>query len=140
MNAYTLSDIEEGMTASFTTTVTEEWFDHFLAVSGDDNPLHTDAAFAAECGYEGRVLYGMCTAALYSRLAGAYLPGKYCLLQECEASFVKPVFAGDVLTVTGTVKEVDERFSRIRLRADIRNQKGEKVSRATLLCGFTKDS
>ena len=140
MNAYTFTDIKEGMTASFTATVTEEWFDHFLAVSGDDNPLHKDAAFAGERGYKDRVLYGMCTAALYSRLAGVYLPGKYCLLQECDVSFVKPVFAGDVLTVTGTVKEADERFRRIKVRADIRNAAGEKVSRATLLCGFTKDS
>ena len=99
----------------------------------DGNAIHLDSV-----GHS--LFYGMCTAALYSRLAGVYLPGKYCLLQECEVSFVKPVFAGEALTVTGTVKEVDERFSRIKLRADIRNAAGEKVSRATLLCGFTKDS
>ncbi|MBR5969860.1 MAG: MaoC family dehydratase [Lachnospiraceae bacterium] len=136
MNTYTIESIETGMTASFTQTVTAEWFEHFLAVSGDDNPLHTDAAFAKEQGYRDRVLYGLCTAALYSRLAGVYLPGRYCLLQQCDVSFVKPVFAGDVLTVSGTVQEKDERFARVKIKAEIRNAEGKKVSRATLYCGF----
>ena len=139
MNTYTIETIEAGMTASFTQTVTAEWFEHFLAISGDDNPLHTDEAFATERGYRDRVLYGLCTAALYSCLAGVYLPGKYCLLQQCDVSFVKPVFAGDVLTVSGSVQEVDERFARVKIKAEIRNAEGEKVSRATLYCGFLKE-
>ena len=139
MNTYTIESIETGMTASFTQAVTEEWFDHFRAISGDDNPLHTDTSFAADCGYRDRVLYGLCTAALYSRLAGVYLPGKYCLLQQCDVSFVKPVFADDVLTVSGSVQEKDERFARVKIKAEIRNGEGEKVSRATLHCGFLQE-
>ena len=136
MNTYTIDTIQPGDTASFTRTVDEAWFAQFLAISGDDNPLHTDPDFAGARGFRGRVLYGMCTAALYSTLAGVYLPGKYCLLERCDAKFVKPVFAGDVLTVTGTVTEVDTRFGRIEIRADIRNGNGDKVSRAKLTAGF----
>ena len=136
MNTYTIDTITTGTTATFTRTVDASFFDNFLAVSGDDNPLHTDEAYAKAQGFQGRVLYGMCTAALYSTLAGVYLPGKYCLLERVDSKFVRPVFAGDVLTVTGTVTEVDTRFKRIEIKADIRNGNGEKVSRAHLTCGI----
>lgn len=140
MNTYTIDTIQTGDSASFTRTVDEAWFSQFCAISGDDNPLHTDVSFATAQGFGDRVLYGMCTAALYSTLAGVYLPGKYCLLERCDAKFVKPVFAGDVLTVTGTVTEVDTRFRRIEIRADIRNGNGDKVSRAKITAGFLDES
>lgn len=140
MNTYTIDTIRTGDTASFTRTVDEAWFAQFLSISGDDNPLHTEASYAQAQGFRDRVLYGMCTAALYSTLCGVYLPGKYCLLERCDAKFVKPVFAGDVLTVTGTVTEVDTRFRRVEIKADIRNDRGEKVSRAKITAGFLDES
>ena len=42
---------------------------------------------------------------------------------------------GDTLTVTGEVKEIDEQFRRIHIKAFIRNQDGVKVSRAKLIVG-----
>lgn len=138
MNEYTIDTIKTGDSATFTRKADEAWFDLFRQITDDGNPLHTEEAFARARGFDGRVLYGMCTASLYSTLAGVYLPGKYCLLEQVDAKFVKPVFANDVLTVSGTVTEVDERFARIMIKADIRNQNGEKVSRAKITAGFTK--
>ena len=139
MNTYTIDTIHVGDTASFTRKADEAWFDLFRQITDDGNPLHTEEAFAREQGFPGRVLYGMCTASLYSTLAGVYLPGTYCLLERVDAKFVKPVFADDVLTVSGTVTEVDERFHRIEIRAEIRNQNGEKVSRAKITAGFVNN-
>ena len=136
MNEYTIDTIREGEKASFTRKADEAWFDLFRQITDDGNPLHTDTQFAREQGFRDRVLYGMCTASLYSTLAGVYLPGKYCLLEQVDSKFVKPVFADDVLTVSGTVTEVDTRFARITIKADIRNQNGEKVSRAKITAGF----
>ena len=53
-------------------------------------------------------------------------------------SFMAPVFIGDVLTVTGEVKDVDERYQRIRIKAMMRNQDGRKVSRALIDVGLSK--
>ena len=137
MNEHTIDTIHPGDTATFTRKADEAWFDLFRQITDDGNPLHTDTAFAHEQGFRDRVLYGMCTASLYSTLAGVYLPGKYCLLEQVDTKFVKPVYADDVLTVTGTVAEVDERFARVLIRAEIHNQHGEKVSRAKITAGFT---
>ena len=83
--------------------------------------------------YTGHVTFGMLTASLYSTLAGMYLPGKYSLIHSFEElSFLKPVFAGDLLSVTGEIFKKEEAFGLIRIKAVIRNQSGSIVSRAKM--------
>ena len=77
----------------------------------------------------------MCTAAFYSTLVGVYLPGERCLFHRCEVEWPAPVYVGDTLSVTGTIKEIDVPFKRVVIKADIRNQDGRKVSRAKLTVG-----
>ena len=75
----------------------------------------------------------MLTASFYSTMAGMYLPGKYSLIHSFdEISFLKPVFTGDILTVTGEVTEKEEGMGLIRLKVMIRNQKNQLVSRARM--------
>ena len=76
MNQYTIDTVKIGDTAQFTRTMDAAFFAQFESISGDNNPLHTDPAFAKAHGFPDRVLYGMCTASLYSTLAGVYRPGK----------------------------------------------------------------
>lgn len=140
MNDYRYDELRPGQTeATFTQAVTAEMLDAFLSLSGDENPLHTDEAYARAHGFPGRVVYGMLTAALYSRLAGMYLPGRRCLLQEVDAAFHRPVFVGDVLTVSGVVKEKNDAFRRVTVSAVIRNQSGARVSKATIQCGILEE-
>lgn len=136
MNEYAIGDLRSGMREGFGRTITAEMMDAFEKMSGDINPLHRDASFAAEKGFPGRVVYGMLTASLYSALAGVYLPGKYCLLRSVDSRFLKPVFIGDVLDVTGEVAEVHLDLGVATIKAAISNQRGEKVSRAIIQCGF----
>ena len=135
MNHYSFDELKEGMSESFSVTVTEEMMDAFRKMSGDENPLHCDEQYAKDSGFDERVVYGMLTASFYSTLAGVYLPGERCLLQEVNTRFRAPVYAGDVLTVEGTVKERHEGFKRIHLQAVIRNSEGKKVSTAEIWAG-----
>ena len=138
MNHYKLSELSVGMTESFTVTVTEEMLDAFRGYSGDLNPLHNDEEYARARGYAGRVVFGMLCAGFYSTLAGVYLPGEFCLLHEVETKFKKPVFVGDVLTVTGQVSEVQDAFGRIEIDARILNQDGKTVNRGRIIAGVTE--
>ena len=124
--------------AEFSVTVTAEMMQKFYDISGDENPLHMDEEFARDKGFDSRVVYGMLTASFYSRLAGVYLPGKFCLLHSVESSFKNPVFIGDTLTVSGYVKEKHEATRTIDIAATIINQNGKKVSKAKILAGFLK--
>lgn len=135
MNHYTLQELSVGMTEQFTVTVTEKMQDAFTELSGDVNPMHLDENYAKEHGYDGKLIYGMLTASFYSTLVGVYLPGEHCVFHEVKTMFNAPVYAGDTLTVTGEVEEIDARFSRVKIKAHIKNQKGKKVSRASLTVG-----
>ncbi len=134
MREYTFDEIEVGLTESFTTKITTEMEDMFRSITGDENPLHRDDDYAKEVSggkFESHVAFGMLTASLYSTIAGMYLPGKYSLIHSLErVDFKKPVFAGDELTVTGTVKEKQDDLHLIILDVVIRNQNNKVVSKA----------
>ena len=89
--------------ARFETSVTPEDGLRFAEVSGDWNPLHTDAAHAAASVYGRRVLHGAFSAGLISRLAGMYLPGVDCLLHGMKLKFVSPILPPASLVVSGRV-------------------------------------
>ncbi len=135
MNAYKISELTVGLTHSFSVEVTADMLARFRDLSGDVNPLHCDEAFAKARGYKGRVAYGMLAASLYSTLAGVYLPGRDCLLHEVDVKFKKPVFIGDTLTVTGTVKDVSEALGRVEIEARTVNQDGAVVNKAVIQAG-----
>ncbi len=137
MNNYKISDITVGTKHSFSVEITEEMLSLFLSLSGDNNPLHCDKQYANKKGFKDRVVYGMLAASFYSRLAGVYLPGENCLLQEVSTKFRRPVFVGDVLTVSGTVSEVSEAVSRITIKCQSVNQNGEKVNSAVIHAGIS---
>ena len=136
MNEYTLDEIMVGTTATFKKNITTEMEDAFRKITGDDNPLHRDDDFARKTGgknFKGHAAFGMLTASLYSTLAGMYLPGKYSLIHSFdEISFLKPVFVGDELTVTGQVVDKNDDLRLIMVKADIKNQDNKTVSRAKI--------
>lgn len=139
MNSYGFEEIDVGTEEAFQVTVTQDMLDKFRDITGDDNPLHTDREFAEKKGYHDCVAYGMLTASFLSTLAGVYLPGEKSLIHSVETKFVKPVFVGDTLTITGKVAEKQELFSVLVLKVTITNQKNEKVLRGSMQIGVLAD-
>ena len=75
----------------------------FARLSGDWNPLHTDAAYARETVYQRPVLHGAYAAGLVSRMAGMHLPGTECLLRGMKLRFIAPIVPPASLRVEGEV-------------------------------------
>lgn len=132
MNEYTYDEITIGQEESFQVTVSEEMMEQFLQITGDVNPLHRDASYAATRQYVDKVVYGMLTASFFSTLAGVYLPGRYSLIHSVETKFLRPVYVGDMLKVSGTVKEKEDAYRMLILNLLIKNRKGEKVVKGTM--------
>lgn len=135
MNTYTLKDLHEGLTQEFEVLLTEEHMQQFQNISGDINPMHIDSEFARSRRMNGRVVYGMLTSSFYSTLVGVYMPGKYALLHSIDIQFLKPVYIGDTLKITGEISEVNETFNQVSMKAAITNQHNVKVSRAKIKAG-----
>jgi 3-hydroxybutyryl-CoA dehydratase len=100
-----------GETASHEVEVTDEAIRAFADLSGDENPIHLDDAYAAETMFGGRVAHGLLSAAAVSA-ALASLSGDIVYLEQ-QLSFEAPVRPGE--TVTATV-EVTEALGGDRLR------------------------
>ena len=137
MNHYSYDEIDIGHREAFEIDITEQMLDGFRDITGDLNPLHSDAGYARAEGYEDRVAYGMLTASFMSTLAGVYLPGERSLIHSVKTKFSGAVYPGDELTVEGTVTEKNDTFELIIVKVLIRNQNGDKVCKAEMQVGIT---
>jgi NAD(P)-dependent dehydrogenase (short-subunit alcohol dehydrogenase family) len=88
-------------TAEFKVMVGQGSAKAFAELSGDWNPLHTDADYAATTTYGQPILHGAFSAGLVSRMAGMHLPGESCLLHGMRLRFVAPVVPPAKLVVRG---------------------------------------
>ena len=138
MNHYMYDEIPIGHTETFAAEITADMVEGFSRMTGDSNPLHTDAAFAGAAGFDGKPVYGMLTAALMSTLAGVYLPGENSLIHKAEAEFPAPVYVGDTLALTGVVVRKDDNFKTIELKVTAKNGEGKKVLRGRMRVGVLK--
>ena len=101
-------EIQVGDEARFSHRLSREDVDRFVTLTGDDNPVHTDEAFAAEVGIGRPVVHGMLTASFLSRLIGAELPGPGALWYEQTLRFPAPARTGETVTVRARVIQKSE--------------------------------
>ncbi|MDW7711122.1 MAG: MaoC family dehydratase [Deferrisomatales bacterium] len=136
----TFDDLCLGQRASFSKTVTEADLSHFVAITGDVNPLHVDQEFARRTFFGERIAHGMLSAALFSTLVGMLLPGIGAIYRSQTLEFLRPARIGDTLTANFEVERLDPVENLIEMRSWVENQKGEVVVRgracASLLRGL----
>lgn len=136
MNAFCYEELQVGLAQEFEVKITQNMMEQFRSITGDINPLHNDKEFAKGKGYNGVVVFGMLVSSFYSTLAGVYLPGERSLIQSIDIKMVKPVFVEDTLIIRGEVQERHDAFKMIRLKCQITNQLGKKVSKAVMQIGI----
>ncbi len=115
LHGYYLEDLKPGMTASYAKTITDADVVLFAGVTGDDNPVHINAEYAATTMFEKRIVHGMFSAGLISAVLGTRMPGPGAIYIDQQLSFKAPVFIGDTVVATATVLEVDEKRRRVKL-------------------------
>jgi phosphate acetyltransferase/phosphate butyryltransferase len=123
----TFDEIRIGDRASMERTLTSADIQLFAAMSGDINPQHIDAEFAASTRYQGVIAHGMWGAALISAVLGTRLPGAGTVYERQTLNFRAPVRVGDTLTSTVKVKARDELDQTVTLDCSCVNQRGETV-------------
>jgi 3-hydroxybutyryl-CoA dehydratase len=108
-------DLSIGQSASFAKTITDADILMFTAVSGDTNPVHLDAEYAATTRFEGRIAHGMLLAGLISAVLGTRLPGPGTVYMSQTLKFRAPVKPGETVTATVTVTELNAEKKRATL-------------------------
>ena len=104
--------------------------DRFLTVryagaSGDFNPIHIDEEFAQTVGLPGRILHGLYTMAQVARAVSAAGDGPEAL-RRLEVQFRGMGFPEQEITVSGSVKSVDDGVATIQTEAE---QDGRRIIR-----------
>ena len=118
--------LEVGQTASYSKTVEERDIQLFAAVSGDRNPVHLDAEYAATTMFKQRIAHGMFSGALISAAVACELPGPGTIYLGQQMRFTAPVKLGDTLTVRLEILEKLPKF-RVRVATRVFNQNDELV-------------
>ncbi len=123
----TIDELQIGDTASLVRIAGRDDIDLFATVSGDENPAHLDATFAATDPFGHIVAHGMWTGALISAVLGTQLPGPGTIYLGQELKFLKPVALGDTITATVSVKEKRAGKRIVILDTVCTNQNGDTV-------------
>ncbi len=91
-------ELRTGAVAVYHRTFTQEDFDRFAALSGDDNPIHVNPTFAARTRFGRTVAHGML---LYSTICAALTceVGPGYVQHDQELMFVTPTYTGEEIAV-----------------------------------------
>lgn len=135
-------DLKVGQKAFLRKTITEADLSHFIAITGDKNPLHVDERFAEQTFFGQKIAHGMLSASLFSTLVGMHLPGIGAIFKSQTLEFLRPVFIGDNLCAWFEITAIDPEAEIIEIKSWIENQNKEIVIEgktvASLLRGFSQ--
>jgi acyl dehydratase len=123
-----------GQTARRTLTLTRAHVERFAELTGDYNPLHFDADFAARTRFGGLVVQGGLTTGLLHALVAMDLPGPGSVFLSQQWKFTAPVYIGDTITAAAEVLSVHPSKPVTQLRVLVTRQTGETVLEGEAWC------
>jgi acyl dehydratase len=94
-------------------TLTQTEFDAFAALSGDDNPIHVDAVYAASTPFGRPVAHGVMLYSILRGLADRLRPGWR--LIEQDIMFPAPTYAEERLRFSATIQHADDSRARVHV-------------------------
>lgn len=119
--------LEVGMKASFTKTITETDVYLFAGISGDFNPMHVNEEFAKQTPFGTRIAHGALPQSLIAPVLGTKLPGLGTIAVEITTRFKGPTYFGDTVTAFAEIVEKLEEKRRVRLNLLWTNQRGDTI-------------
>ncbi len=123
-----------GQKASRSLTLTAEHVEKYAEITGDYNPLHFDAAFAAGTKFGKLVVQGGLTTGILNALVAMDMPGPGTVFLSHDFKFVAPVFIGDTITGEAEVLSVHASKPVTQLKITITRQTGETVLEGEAWC------
>ena len=125
--------LSAGEDAEFRKTISAADIAAFAKISGDHDPVHVDADFAARTAFGRIIAHGALVMGLLSTTASMISrrsvergsPGTPVSAGYDRIRFLAPVFLGDTIRVTYTISEIDEERRRTRAKVEVRKQDGE---------------
>jgi acyl dehydratase len=112
-----------GQTFSEKHLLTQDEFNRFAALSGDDNPIHVDPDFSARTRFGKTVAHGMFLYSLICGVLAKHIPNASQVSQEL--MFPTPSYVGEEIAVSARVLEFDAAKNLARVETMVTRPNGE---------------
>lgn len=120
--------VKVGDRAELTKTVSAEDIEKFAEVTGDANPLHSDAEYAKKTRFGEPIAHGMLSAGYISAVLGTKLAPHACVVYVSQTlRFLRPVKVGDTITASAEVTGIDDEKRLVTIETNCLNQDGNAV-------------
>ena len=109
--------------------VTQEKINLYAQASGDFNPIHVDDDFARKSPLGGTVAHGMLILSYLSQMMTIAFGQSWLSGSRLNVRFKEPARPGDVITVSGNIRKIEQEGSETRVNCNVlcQNQRGEVV-------------
>ena len=132
----TIDELKVGDTYREEVAFTPEKTARFLRLTQDTASIHTDEAFSRQKGFENLVVHGFLLSLHFSRILGMQLPGENTVIATIQLEFHEPVYAGDVVQYTATIRRIVKPLGLVALDLDITKMDGTRCVQGKTTCAF----
>ncbi len=113
--------IELGQTWHHDFSFSQEQVNEFAKVTGDTNPLHLDAEYAAQTAFKQPILHGMLGACVFSKVFGTIFPGPKSIYLSQTLDFKKAMLPDTLYRAQFEVTEAQPEKKRFKVRTSVLN-------------------
>ncbi len=79
----------------------------FAEVTGDHNPVHTDAEYAATTTFKKPIMHGFLSGSVFSKVFGTLFPGEGTIYLRQVMEFLRPMYVEVTYEAVFTIKEIN---------------------------------
>lgn len=86
---------------------TQEEVVRFAELTGDNNPIHVDAEYAATTSFKKPIIHGMLGATVFTKVLGTQFPGYGSIYLKQTLEFLRPMYADVEYRAVFTIKSIN---------------------------------
>ncbi len=124
----TVKVIKIGEVYRETFSFTQDEVNSFAQITGDKNPVHLDAEYAAGTVYKKPIIHGILGASVLSKALGMEFPGEGTIYLKQEMNFKRPMYVDVLYEAIMTVKEVNKEKHQAIIETKIAEKETGKVN------------
>lgn len=136
MAELTIDEINIGDEHAKTVLFDKERVLEFINFTQDTASIHVNKDFSNEKGFENLVVHGFGLSTIFSRILGLELPGENTVIGSLSLDFHKPVYIGDTVNYTVTVKRIIKPLGSVTLELKALKHTGEACVQGKAVCVF----
>lgn len=99
--------IKQGDSYQLDLSFTQQQVNAFAEITGDKNPIHIDAEYAAQTFFGKPIVHGFLAGSVFSKVFGMLFPGEGTIYMYQDMKFMAPVFVDKNYTAKFEVIEVN---------------------------------